>query len=78
MKTENIEIDKQSSEDLALLLGGQYQLIMQTQNNIRMINEVLEQRKAENEYDIATVAERINEKSIPLDEVLDETHTEPE
>lgn len=38
-------IGSMSSEELALLLGEQYKMLMQCQNNIAAINNVLEQRK---------------------------------
>jgi len=38
-------IENMSSEELALLLGEQYKMIMQSQNNIAAINGVLEQRR---------------------------------
>ncbi len=38
-------IESMSSEELALLLGEQYKMIMQSQNNITAINSVLMQRK---------------------------------
>jgi hypothetical protein len=38
-------IGNMPSEELALLLGEQYEMIMQSRNNITAINNVLEQRK---------------------------------
>jgi len=38
-------IENKSSEELALLLGEQYKLIMQCQNNIVAINSILGQRR---------------------------------
>jgi len=49
-KTVNIapqrKIGDMPSEELALLLGEQYKMVMQSQNNITAINSVLEQRGA--------------------------------
>lgn len=38
-------IENMSSEELALLLGEQYKMVMQCQNNIAAISNVLGQRK---------------------------------
>jgi len=38
-------IESMSSEELALLLGEQYKMVMQCQNNITAISNVLGQRK---------------------------------
>lgn len=42
---QQTSIGSKSSEDLALLLGEQYKMVMQCQNNIAAINNVLEQRR---------------------------------
>ncbi len=42
---QQIPIESKSSEELALLLGRQYEMVMQCQNNIAAINNVLEQRR---------------------------------
>ena len=44
-RQQQIPIESKSSEDLALLLGEQYKMVMQCQNNIAAINNVLEQRR---------------------------------
>jgi len=44
--SEQNSIEKMTSEELALLLGEQYKMVMQCQNNIAVISNVLNQRKA--------------------------------
>jgi len=44
--SEQNPIEKMTSEELALLLGEQYKMVMQCQNNIAAISGVLNQRKA--------------------------------
>ena len=44
-RQQNVPIENMSGEELALLLGEQYKLVMQCQNNILAINGVLEQRR---------------------------------
>ena len=44
-RQQQIPIENKSSEELALLLGEQYKMVMQSQNNITAINSVLVQRK---------------------------------
>lgn len=44
-RQQQIPIEGKSSEELALLLGEQYKMIMQCQNNIAAINNLLEQRR---------------------------------
>lgn len=41
---QQIPIESKSSEELALLLGEQYKMVMQCQNNIAAISSVLQQR----------------------------------
>lgn len=44
-RQQQTPIESKSSEELALLLGEQYKMVMQCQNNIIAINSVLEQRR---------------------------------
>lgn len=44
-RQQQTPIQSKSSEELALLLGEQYKMIMQSQTNIAAINGVLEQRR---------------------------------
>lgn len=44
-RQQQTPIENKSSEELALLLGEQYKMLMQCQNNIVAINSVLEQRR---------------------------------
>jgi len=43
--SEQNSIEKMTSEELALLLGEQYKMLMQCQNNIAAINNILQQRR---------------------------------
>ena len=43
--SEQNPIEKMTSEELALLLGEQYKMVMQCQNNIAAINNILQQRR---------------------------------
>ena len=44
-RQQQTPIENKPSEELALLLGEQYKMVMQCQNNITAINSVLEQRR---------------------------------
>jgi len=43
--SEQNSIEKMTSEELALLLGEQYKMVMQCQNNIAAINNIVQQRR---------------------------------
>ena len=42
---QSINLDDKTSEELALLLNQQYQIVMQANNNINNINATLQKRK---------------------------------
>lgn len=44
-RQQRTSLENMSGEQLAVLLGEQYKMVMQCQNNIVAINNVLEQRK---------------------------------
>ena len=44
-RQQQIPIENKSSEELALLLGEQYKMLMQCQNNIAAINNIVQQRR---------------------------------
>ena len=44
-RQQQTPIESRPSEELALLLGEQYKMLMQCQNNIAAINNILQQRQ---------------------------------